>query len=497
VSAFGMMNSMSVKDPDCGTCKTLKLPGGKTLTVSHLFPKALEHHYPLPPLESTNIPVYRGDFDLDGARWRGVVTVELEPRPNLVAQGVREMDFSKEMAGVVGKREPAKWVDSEHVTVPSKKVPPAAKTARPPQKPKAPAVKGTRADHLAGIDIGDPTDLVHITFFVINGWYSHDGFNTCHDGQERVGRIDVTLDDWQLRIEPRGDVSPDAVRKHMRSTGKSTVTHVGRIRRDDGRRFDAAAAIEVLRIIESLSGFALGRVIAFVLPVGYRDAKAIWARWQCNRAIDRPIGTTPFLDQAHTAAQMTELFRAGLATSKDPLRWQVFENALGYHYATEHDSTVNIKVLLPVSALQLISYAHLVEELLPGDPNHKTASQWGANSFGTIGQLRTVLDVARIDTSAPKHLMHLAKVQADIADAKLPTPDALDCVVRLRNKVAHPKQKHAKKWTTEEWAESGFAATTMFNLAMLWWLNYDERYLGKTSEYRGTGDSVYVPWHKP
>lgn len=55
--------------------------------------------------------------------------------------------------------------------------------------------------------------------------------------------------------------------------------------------------------------------------------------------VDCPLGVTPFLDQAHTAAQMTELFRAGYATSKDSLRWQVFENALGYHYSAEHDAT--------------------------------------------------------------------------------------------------------------------------------------------------------------
>ncbi|HSX65907.1 hypothetical protein, partial [Nocardioides sp.] len=424
-------------------------------------------------------------------------SIELEPRPSLVAQGVREMDFATDIGGFIGKREPARWVDFEQVTIPTKVVPQAAKTARPPQMPKAAGASMATADHLAGIDVGDPSDLDYLTFFVVNGWYSLDGLNTCYDGQERAGRIDMTLDAWQLRIEPRGDISPDKLRKHLRSTGKSTVTHVGRLRRDDGSRFNANDALALLGIIESLSGFALGRVVAVILPVGYRDGKSAWARWQCNRAVDRPIGTTPFLDHAYTAAQVAEIFRAGVATSKNPLRWEVFENALGYHYAAEHDATVNMKVLLPVSALQLISFAHLVEELPVGDPNHKTASQWGDKKFGTIGQLRTLLSVAGIDTSVPKHLVHLAKVQADITDTTLPAPDALDCVVRLRNKVAHPKQKTANKWTIEEWAETGFAATTMFNLAMLWWLNYDERYLGKTSEYRGAGDGAYVPWHKP
>jgi hypothetical protein len=166
---------MSVKDPDCGTCKTLKLPGGKTVPVGHPFPKALQHHYPVPPLEATSIPVFRGDFDHDGARWRGVITIELEPRPNLVAQGVREMDFAKEMGGLIGMREPAKWVDYDELTIATKKVPPAAKTARPPQKPKAAGVRMTRAEHLAGIDVGDPTNLDYMTFFVINGWYASTG----------------------------------------------------------------------------------------------------------------------------------------------------------------------------------------------------------------------------------------------------------------------------------------------------------------------------------
>ncbi len=48
-------------------------------------------------------------------------------------------------------------------------------------------------------------------------------------------------------------------------------------------------------------------------------------------------------------------------------------------------------------------------------------------------------------------------------------------MVRLLNGVAHPKQKDAKRCTITEWAETGFAATGMLHLAMLWWLGYDER----------------------
>lgn len=71
-----------------------------------------------------------------------------------------------------------------------------------------------------------------------------------------------------------------------------------------------------------------------------------------------------------------------------------------------------MKVLLPVSALQLISYAHLVEELPTGDPNHLTDQHWNAKSLGTIGQLRNVPKVAGVDPPVPMHFARLAKVQA-------------------------------------------------------------------------------------
>ncbi len=56
---------MSVKDPDCGTCKTVTMPGGKTYILEHKFPKALKHHYPLPALDATSA-VDNGDYQRCG-----------------------------------------------------------------------------------------------------------------------------------------------------------------------------------------------------------------------------------------------------------------------------------------------------------------------------------------------------------------------------------------------------------------------------------------------
>lgn len=489
---------MSVTDPDCGICKTLTSPTGKQWVIEHQFPKALTHHYPLPSLEATDIPVYRGNFDNEGDRYRGVVTVDFKPNPRLLAHGVRDVTFSgsAEFLKSFGGKRAAGWVDPDTLVIPTKSVPPAAKTTRPPKHTGGGSSASAAFTHLNSIDVGDPSDLEYLTFFLLNGWYGHDGFNTCYDGQERQGRIEVALGPWQLRLEPRGDATPKAVYDHQRATGASTVTHVGRIRRDDGALFAAADALELLEVVVDLVGFGLGRVTATILPVGYRAGKPTWSQWRCNGAVDRPLGTTPFLDREYTAAQITELLLAGYTTSQNVLRWQVFKNMLGYHYSAEHDATVQMKVLLPVSALQLISYAHLVEELPAGDPNQLTNAQW--RDLYTVDQVRKILEVVGVDLTIPPHMTNLTTVRATLETAEpSKTFDALGCAVKLRNEVAHPKQKLAKRWTITEWAETGFAATAMLHLAMLWWLGYDERYISKTALYRNPGSAGYVPWHIP
>lgn len=130
---YGTIAVMSVTDPNCGICKTLKMPSGKTLVINHEFPKALVHHYALPALGDSTIPIYRGSFDHAGTRYRGSIAIELEPRPNLVAHGVREITLPEGLEELLGRREPAKWVNYDQLSVPARTLPAPAKTARPPR----------------------------------------------------------------------------------------------------------------------------------------------------------------------------------------------------------------------------------------------------------------------------------------------------------------------------------------------------------------------------
>lgn len=476
-------------DSDCGCSRTVSGEGGVQTALVHKLPAALTHFYPLPALGSAVIPLYRGQFDGDGKRYRGTVSLVLDPRPAIEATGVKNVTLD-ELLALDGSRGSAEWVARPTVEVHASAVPAPPKSARIYSRGK-PGTQRVSLDP-SPIEVGTPTVVDEITFFVINGWRASDGLNTCYGGTDRPGRLQVQLDDWELRIEPRADVSTLAIRDHMRATGQSTVTHVGRLRRTDLTDFNPSDGLQAIDTVESLVSFALGRVTSILLPVGWHEGVAVWAQWSALRAVDRPLGAAPWLDGNVMTAQLAELIRRGHSARQDPLRWEVFERALGYYFSSSFEATVTTKVMLPISALQMLSFAHFVEVLPTTDPNHLSKKAWEALSTDEV--VRRLLNELKADFSVPSHLSHLSSVQATIAATAHATPDGLRCIVKMRNDVAHPSRTRLARWNTYQWAEAGFLTMELFDLALLWWLGYKGRYMPRTAQHRSHDDSIDVPW---
>ena len=476
-------------DPDCGCSRTVSGEGGTQVTLVHKMPAALTHFYPLPALGSGVIPLYRGAFDSEGKRYRGTVSLVMDPRPAIEATGVKDVTL-EDLLALDGSRGSAKWVVAPTVDVQSSAVPAPPKSARVYSRGKA----GTHRVSLepSPIEVGTAGVVDEVTFFVINGWRGSDGLNTCYGGTDRHGRLQVLLGEWELRVEPRGDESPLALRDHMRATGQSTVTHVGRLRRTDLTDFDPSDGLDVFRTVESLVSFMLGRVTSILLPVGWHEGVAVWAQWSALRAVDRPLGTAPWLDGHVATAQLAELLRRGHSAKQDALRWEVFERALGYYFSSSFEATVTMKVMLPISALQMLSFAHFVEMLSAADPKRLSKKAW--ESLSTEEVVRRFLGELPADFSVPNHLTHLGGVQVTMAAAAQSMPDGLRCVVKMRNDVAHPERTRLARWNTYQWAEAGFLTMELFDLALLWWLGYEGRYMPRTAQHRSHDDSVNVPW---
>jgi len=332
-----------------------------------------------------------------------------------------------------------------------------------------------------------------VTFYVLNGWRADDGLATCHNGVIRHGRLRTTLgNDWELRLEPRGDHAPKDVLNYMHTHGAHTVTHVGRLRRPDLVSFTADETLPVLDVIDDLLSFAMGRSISTTLPVGWTAHQPVWTYWSGMRGLDLPVKTTSWLDQSDAAQQITELLQHGYQASQDPLRWGVFKNALSYYLTANTDASTPMSTLLPVSGLQVLAYGHFVETLPKTDPHHISSTDWKDLNAQTI--LRDLMTLTGADLSIPDSFPHLTATHtAGIRNAAAnqnPAPlDPLGSLVKMRNSIAHPTQKTLGKWIYCDWVEAGIYTLHLFDVAMLWWLGYNGTYHPRTGSSPGP-----VPW---
>lgn len=410
------------------------------------------------------------------------------------AQGSRDTQISlAELHDWFAESEVIGWVDRSAVGLP--------KTSVVPNPPKTGTYRRARRPGLntvgpflpAPITVNDTAQMTVVTFFLLNGWASKDGLSTCHEGKDQRGGLDVALGDWELRIDPRGDLTSAEVHEHTQATGRHTVTHIGRLRRSDGAEFDGVAVQTFVETLNDLLSFSIGRVVSVVLPVGYFDGVAVWAHWGATRPVDLPLKAVSWLGVDRACTQLSELLVSGFLTNLDPLKSSAFKNALAFYLTANFDSLETMSTLLPVSGLQVIAYAHFVETLPAGDPAHISRSAW--KDAGTQAILRRLTAIIGADLSAPPHLSRLTDFwAAEQLTAKqqgqTPPADPLGVVVKMRNSVAHPNGKSLGRWTHFDWTEAGFYAMHLFDLALLWWLGYEGGYSPRIDRRRLRS----VPW---
>lgn len=483
-------------DPECGCRNHLgDHEDGRPIYHEHHLPKTLTHLYPLPALGAASVPLYRGPFESNGKKYEGLVELGLPPIPRIRAQGRRRTPVSvAELHEFFTDDSAPGWVDRPWLTLPGKStVPEPPPTSRFSVK-RVPGASWVGPFVPAPLTLHTGADVEHVTFYVVNGWRANDGLTTCHDGAVQRGRLQVTLgQEWDLRVEPRGDQPSKSVIEHMRTTGGHTITHVGRLRRADGTDFTADDALPVLHMLDDLFSFAVGRVVSTVLPVGWKDDQPVWTHWAALRAVDTPAPATSWLDEMHTASQLADLVKCGFTTYQDTLRASVFKNALDYYLTANFDSPGTMSTLLPVSGLQVLAYGHFVETLPPTDPAHVKPSQW--ENRATQGILRDIVSLTGVDLSIPSYLTHLttthANAVATAAKNKTAAPtDPLGSIVKMRNSVAHPSEKALGKWTSYHWTEAGLYTMYLFDVTMLWWLKYHGVYRPRTDG----STTTKVPW---
>jgi hypothetical protein len=280
-------------EPNCNHVFSFPREGGGTTRFIHDLPLTLKHHYPLPAIGTSEIPLFQGESASTArpikADWHCALALghRSGSRENTNST-LRNSSASSRLERRTG------WTIEYSVSTSETRYrnPPGQITVARSNR------SGTSwtEDQIDAAEVGSPDDLDELTFFILNGWQAMDGATTCHEGREHRGRLDAATDNWAIRIDPRGDVTQKAARKHMNATAGHTVTHIGRLRREDGSSFAAAEGLEALTTIEIALSFALGRVTACVLPVGWKDGEPRWSSWGQRRAVDIPLRDGPWLE---------------------------------------------------------------------------------------------------------------------------------------------------------------------------------------------------------
>jgi hypothetical protein len=473
-------------------------------------PKALQHLYPIPKLGAVSIPLYRGQFDVDGETFQGVASLSLDPHVELEFGGKRPFTGAELADGFRVRAEPRAWINRESVTLAdATKVPIPPKTDRADMTTRLPRQKGRVVRGPLPVELGRDEPVDRVTFFVLNGWRAAmDGFLVHCGTHQWRGGLRFDAGDWEFTFTMRPDAAPDDVLKRLRRKGERTVTYVGMIRRTDRQRFLPSESGTALEVLEVALAFALGRTTACVLPVGWVGDDATWTRWHVGRWVERVGGRQQsWLDELHTGQQLRELVGRLLTIRGDALRWDVFEHALGY-YLTAQDTTPQMQCNLAVPALTFMSEAALVAAYPVGDPNRMSKGKW--NDLGTQVQIRELLTAMSVDMSVPAHFADLDQARiaedADLAAAYASNPggkpppdpaDALSLLVKMRNDVAHPKRDRVQHYDFKQWVEAGDCGIDFLLLALLHWVGYEGPYISPTALYGGGGSSVTVPWVPP
>jgi len=505
----------------CGHEAPGKDDDGADIIFVHDYLTPIRHLYSPPPLgdEADGIPLYMGPFELDGHEWVGDIKFDMQRQPEALASGSRghESISDFDVKGIEAFFESGpRWVEAASLELPGVETVP-----EPPIKTsdvERPAYSDPAAGHwmsgqvIGPAQVGDGSQLSTLTFLVPNGWHISDGLPVCGEGRTYWGATVVEVDGWIVRLEPRPDTSTKKVRDHQRNTIAHVLTHVGEIRRADGSRFTSAEAEEAIEVLGFAMTLFTGRNTACVLAVGWAGGQAVWSEWGQARTIRRREGSLDWFDTMDGSASLSELIRCCFMAARDSARWTVVKLAAGY-LLSAHTSTVQMRVSLPVAAINLLADNWFTSFADDGDRK----SNGVMRDMGAVDKYRLFLAAMHLSSAVPPHFERLEELRKQIVKMQQAQPgppasasdsnasplkkpesvDAVKCVIALRNKVEHPKRSSREDVSIQQWAEAGFFATDSLLLGILFMLGYNGTYLGLSANRRGAGSGIPVPWTVP
>ena len=271
----------------------------------------------------------------------------------------------------------------------------------------------------------------------------------------------------------------------VKARGGCAFTHLGDLRRLDGKLFTTNEATDIVEFLYWLLSFANGRRCGCVLAAGLRHLdQPLWEQWTAYQTDVGDLGSTWF--PAHLPAEGFTIAARAYELWRNKSKRDWFRYAVSL-YTSSNNNTAGSEVELAKAqiALELLCWVVLREE-------QAILSEEGLEKLAAADRIRLLLSWSGIPLPIPSTLKKLtaAFVEASGADGPL-------AVTEIRNSIVHPTKKNLTKleaynhharfeaWQLTQW---------YVEMVMLRLFNYQGRYDNRLDFNSWVGTYEKVPW---
>jgi hypothetical protein len=227
---------------------------------------------------------------------------------------------------------------------------------------------------------------------------------------------------WTVDLDQAADERQ--LRNELRSTYGYALTHIGRLRRQDGGPFSVSTALRCIEALHYLIGFVRGGWCGPALLSGRDDRdRVVWQRWSVM--LVGPAKPRPSIFIASDPELLARLAPGFMKCATGPAWGESYRRAVAFYVAANRGVPIEIGITLAQSALELLAWSTFVRSgrVAPSD-----FKDWQA-----ARKLRELLSRARIPLATPSTLAALASLSGVSAPADGPAR-----VAYVRNRIVHP-----------------------------------------------------------
>jgi hypothetical protein len=357
------------------------------------------------------------------------------------------------------------------------------------------SLSGSEISFLGDANIGSGESLNYVVFHIVN-------FHEYLFGMP----CEVELEGWRLTF--RSLNTSENHTQRLKAMGGFAITHIGRLERSDCTIFNAQESLSFLDTCAHALSFARGLSVPIVLPVGYdSENNKIWEFWGSRRhgSSWKNVSTWfPILENAPLDIDENSLsvlrchphefslpkLLTGFVKWKQ--RWEIephlgnTNTVLNAYLEANLISTVEVKLILIQTALELSAWVHLVNvkkcfNEVDFNKNAKEASK----------KIRILLTCLKIPTMIP--YSHLPELHAYASTQNPPWDDAPHALTAVRNDFTHAKKKYPDL-TIEAKEELCRLGLHYLELVLLALMDYDGGYINRCFMHHESWKPIPVPW---